>query len=370
MPKVTVIIPSYNHAEWIGEAIESALEQTLQDFEVIIHDDGSTDNSAEVIKAYAAKDERISYTIADKNVGAVHVINKMISSAKGEFIAMLSADDVWQPNTLERLMHEFEKQPTLGAVFALPQYANAEGKPFEPKRNYFLPSLKPQTRGQWLRQFFDEGNSICHTAMLIRKSSYDKVGVYNPVLRALPDFDMWIRLFGEVDVKVIDEKLVMFRQHTFNESGQNTPIKMRAATEGKQIYSWWAKGIVTVAQLRDMFPEVEFEVDDNRLAQFYLARQALYTNRPALIGTAVDILYKELQKPEVYKLLEEHKLYSYRALSEDVVRYDVFGYAREKFFLNIFNVLTISKVQRGQKQTFRIMILGVTVFKINKVAKK
>ncbi len=369
MPQITVIIPSYNHAAWIGEAIDSALGQTLPATEIIVYDDGSTDNSAKVIKEYATKDDRISYTIAAQNVGAVHVINQMIATAKGEYIAMLSADDVWQPHTLERLYQEFKGQPSLGAVFGMPQYANAEGKPYEPKRNFFLPSLKPQSRGEWLRQFFYEGNSICHTAMLIRKSCYDQVGMYNPALRALPDFDMWIRLFGEVDVKVIDEKLVMFRQHTFNESGQNQTVAMRGATEAKQVYSWWAKGIVTMAQLKDIFPEAVFPIEDDVLTQFYLAQQALKTNKPPLVHMAFDILYAEVQKPVVYSLLEKHNLYNYRELSNDAVRYDAFAIDKPAGIFVIPYVLRISKVRNGDTYKFKAKLFGITIYKSkNKVA--
>ena len=100
MPKVTVIIPSYNHAKFIGEAIQSVLDQTFQDFEILIRDDGSKDNSIEIIKQFT--DSRIKFAANPHNMGACYTANTMIDEANGEYIALLNSDDVWMLDKLEK----------------------------------------------------------------------------------------------------------------------------------------------------------------------------------------------------------------------------------------------------------------------------
>ena len=114
-PLVSVLIANYNYAQYIGEAIESVLNQTYQNFEIVICDDGSTDNSLEVIRNYAQRDSRIKY-IAKQNGGVASALNAAYSESKGEIISLLDADDTWFPSRLEIIVKLFRQRPIPGMV--------------------------------------------------------------------------------------------------------------------------------------------------------------------------------------------------------------------------------------------------------------
>lgn len=103
-PKVSVIMPVYNRERYLSQAIESVLNQTYGDFELIIVDDGSTDNSQAIIKEYAGKDKRIRYAFHEKNRGVSAARNTALAMAQGEWIALIDSDDAWHPERLEKLL--------------------------------------------------------------------------------------------------------------------------------------------------------------------------------------------------------------------------------------------------------------------------
>lgn len=114
-PLVSVLIANYNYAHYIGEAIESVLNQTYSNFEIIICDDGSTDDSVKVIQSYMKRDTRI-HLIAKQNGGVASALNKAFQTSKGDVIALLDADDSWIPLRLEITMDLFRSQPVPGLV--------------------------------------------------------------------------------------------------------------------------------------------------------------------------------------------------------------------------------------------------------------
>ena len=120
IPLVSVIIPSYNHAPYIKECIQSVLDQTFTDFECLIEDDGSKDNTVEVIKTF--KDSRINFVANPKNSGACAVANNLIKKARGKYIASINSDDIWVKDKLEKQVKFMEENPNYGAVLAKPYF--------------------------------------------------------------------------------------------------------------------------------------------------------------------------------------------------------------------------------------------------------
>ena len=114
MPKVSVIIPTYNRAEYLPDAIDSVLAQTFRDFEVIIIDDGSTDNTREIIEKYIKRYPQIIRPFYQMNSGASVARNKGIEEARGEYIAFLDSDDVWLSKKLERQVSVLERDKKIG----------------------------------------------------------------------------------------------------------------------------------------------------------------------------------------------------------------------------------------------------------------
>jgi len=319
-------MPSYNHGQWIGEALDSILQQSYQDFEIIIVDDGSSDNSSEVIQAYTEQSSRIRGSVFSKNQGACKVINHAISMAEGEYIALLNSDDLWLPNKLERQMCVMEENPELGAVFGLALPINEHGHPLDKSElNVFAASVVPRNRYEWMRYFILKGNCVCHPSILIRKECYDHLGCYEPTLRSLPDFHMWVRLFYHYDIRVMNEPLIKFRLHRYNESDRGSVAnKVRGDFEWHHIFKTMLGQIKSVEELERIFPGIHFPVRDDRLVPIYFA--FLLKSKPEKFAKAFALttLQSSLQNPELADLMEQNGIYSTLQLSVDVAESDIY----------------------------------------------
>ena len=210
-PKVSVVIPSYNHGEFIGKAIDSVLAQTFTDFEIIIVDDASTDDSSEKIKCY--KDRRIKFYKLEKNLGAVFTLNYCIKNTCGKYIALLNSDDMWEPEKLEIQVDFLDRNSHIGAVFTNATFIGEDGRVLEKSDFFWVDAFEKEnlSSGKWLRRLFFELNCLCHPSILIRKEVYDRTKLYNPCFRQLPDYYMWIEILKFTSIFVIAKKLVKFR---------------------------------------------------------------------------------------------------------------------------------------------------------------
>jgi glycosyltransferase involved in cell wall biosynthesis len=217
-PRLSVIIPLYNHDQFIGEAIHSVLEQSFSDFELIVINDGSTDASEEVVKTI--RDERILY-LSQANQGASSTINRGIRIAKGEYISILNSDDVYYPARLERCLRFLEENDSVDAVFSHLEFIDSDGK--------FIKFLRGAEEN-WSKHdpetsFKDEhnivmdllaGNFLLTTSNLFcRKSIFDRLG-YFLNLRYAHDYDFFLRLCYHFKVHIIEEPLLKYRSHAMN----------------------------------------------------------------------------------------------------------------------------------------------------------
>jgi hypothetical protein len=211
-PLVTVVMPSYNHARFVREAIDSVLAQQGVEFELLVEDDGSSDGSAAAIASVSHP--RLHFTPRPRNEGACFTVNGMIARARGEFIALINSDDVWRgTDKLARQVDVLRQRPKVAACFGWAEYIDAAGRPIAGIGPYTASTFAHgnRSRARWLRKFFEVSNCICHPTMLARRSMYDELGGYDPRLRQLPDYDMWIRLLQRHEIHVIEEPLVRFR---------------------------------------------------------------------------------------------------------------------------------------------------------------
>ena len=212
MPKVSVIIPAYNSMKYLPETLSSVLEQTFTDFEVLIIDDGSSDQ----IEAWAQAqtDPRVKF-ISQKNQGVSVARNTGIKNARGEYIAFLDADDLWQPTKLEKQVNCLNANPQVGLVhnwiFLIDQYSNKTGNLWASR-----------TQGHvW--QNLVERNTIACCSVMVRRSCFTSTGVFDPSLRSAEDWDMWIRIAAEYPVAVIEEPLASYRLLP-NSKSKNFPL--------------------------------------------------------------------------------------------------------------------------------------------------
>lgn len=206
-PTVSVVIPTYNAAELLPEAVESVLSQTYRDFEIVVVDDGSTDETPAVMEEYA---EDVRY-IRKENGGSASARNRGIEEARGEYVAFLDADDRWRPAKLETQMDAHAADPTLAW-----SYTGARLVDHETEEILFR---KCQTRrrygGDILRKLL-RGNFVTPSTTLIERRVFDEVGTFDEssLHRISEDWDLWLRIAARYPIKYIDEPLVEMRQHT------------------------------------------------------------------------------------------------------------------------------------------------------------
>ena len=211
MPKVSVCIPSYNLAYCIGRTIESVLAQTFTDFELLIEDDGSTDNSVAVIQAYA--DTRITLVSKLTNEGQNETTNNLCKRAAGEYIACLPADDTWAADKLEKQVAYLDANPACGMVFSHPEFIDDSDATIAPAEG--SPEERVQGIGNMERQFWQKrfmvGNCLFIATSLHRRALHEEIGYFDESLHLLADLDFYIRAVKSHDLHVIQEPLARVR---------------------------------------------------------------------------------------------------------------------------------------------------------------
>jgi glycosyltransferase involved in cell wall biosynthesis len=289
---------SYNHERFVGQTIESVLSQSFSDFEFVIVDDGSSDGTAEVIRSYT--DSRINFQALAENVGACQATNYCISRTSGDYIALINSDDTFLPGKLARQVEELDNDIALGALFGLAEFVDERGEPKAPETNPFANvfTAAPADRFQWLRHFFLFGNAICHPTLMIRRRIYADVGLYNVLLRQLPDLDMWIRICAHHPIRVLDQPLVAFRvlDGQRNTSAPTLETARRSEWEESRVLRRYRH--IDEATLRQAFAgDIPAHVAEQGLPMWVqLAHLAAARSKPSLQLLALEMLEEAAAK--------------------------------------------------------------------------
>lgn len=235
-PLVSVVMPSYNHAEYVGKAIESVLNQTYINFEFIIADDGSTDNSVEIIKSY--HDPRIKLKIFEKNTG-FGANEYVYKHATGQFISAICSDDLWEADFLEKSVNFLLEHQQYGCTFCRPHIIDNQGNVLREHSFYNIFDSENMSREQWFKRLYLNGNCICAPSMCIRKELYDQLGHMKFQYRQLQDYEYWMRLLQITNIYIHPESLICYRVHqegnNCNISTPSTENSIRDLTERKYI---------------------------------------------------------------------------------------------------------------------------------------
>lgn len=205
MNKVSVIIPNYNNAHYLGNAIQSVLRQSFTDYEIIVVDDGSTDNSKDVVSTFGNK---VRY-IWQENKGLGGARNTGINASNTEFIGLLDADDEWKPIYLEKMISLVESHPDAAVYYSAASGMDATGKEL-PK--VFGRMIPPNNTYQNLLR----ANFIIPSTVLLRRSAVTKAGLFderNRGLHGCEDWDLWLRLCPSHQFAGTPEPLVRYRLH-------------------------------------------------------------------------------------------------------------------------------------------------------------
>lgn len=201
--KVSVIIPAYNQGLYLKEAVQSVLGQTYPNFELIIVDDGSTDNTADVVHRF--QDQRIRY-IYQENRGLSAARNAGIQHSDGEFLTFLDSDDLFFPDKLEVLLAELEQHPEVGFVAGQAVLIDEHGNPLGEVFSTPLPD-DPARLLLW--------NPLHVCSVMVRRLWIDRVGLFDERFRAYEDWDMWLRLGrAGCPMRWVPYPVSMYRFHT------------------------------------------------------------------------------------------------------------------------------------------------------------
>ncbi len=217
-PLVSVIIPSYNHELYIVEAIESVLTQSYPKVELVIVDDGSTDNTLAKIEPYRSSSVNI---IIQQNQGADFAINKGLSLARGEFVTILNSDDIYHSQRLERLVSELSSRDELSLIFTNLTMIDASGNPYSDFRWEQYQTLCGQCRQRPAVNYFLVGNIAYTTSnFFMRRALFEQVGNFKK-LRYTHDWNFALRSSLVGEPVWLQEDLLLYRVHeknTLNES--------------------------------------------------------------------------------------------------------------------------------------------------------
>lgn len=227
---VSIILPTYNRAKKIGKAIESVLAQSYEKFELIIVDDGSLDDTEDVVKAY--NDSRIRYYKLPKNCGQSCARNKGIELAKYKYVAFQDSDDIWLQGKLEAQMYVMQDEESIGMVYHKIRYSMGSGRHFIiPDENVPLDKKSGDIYGQLLWD-----NLVGMPTILVKKECIEQIGGLDETLNCLEDYDFALRIAKEYKVKFIDEVYLASEFSTTGVSGGDTERYLIASCRLLQKY--------------------------------------------------------------------------------------------------------------------------------------
>lgn len=185
-PTVSVIMPAYNAERFVGEAIQSILDQTFTDFEFLIHDDGSTDGTLDILKSFAAQDDRIRLTYSE-NRGVFATRNAMMETARGEYFAVMDADDIALPDRFRKQVAFLEANPDHVVIGGQQEWMDEEG-------SVLGPLWAPLDHDTVDARNLCGHVSIGHPASMLRAEAVRQIGGYTGGFRSAGDIDLWLRM--------------------------------------------------------------------------------------------------------------------------------------------------------------------------------
>ena len=197
MPQITAILPTWNRAEWLEKSIQSVLDQTFGDFELVVVDDASMDSTAEIIERYSGKIRTIVFS---ENRGVSAARNAAIKNSDSEWIAFLDSDDFWHPDKLQKQIAQTKMRPACPLHFTDEIWIR-NGVRVNPKK-------KHQKKEGWI---FQPSLALCLMApstVILRRELFEVHGLFDENLPVCEDYDLWLRLTAQHPVALLDEKLM------------------------------------------------------------------------------------------------------------------------------------------------------------------
>jgi len=269
MPTISVLMSVYNGEAFVGQAVESILAQTFADFELIVSDNASTDDTVEIVRSY--DDPRIRLHVNRQNIGYQANMNFAIRQCTSPFIKFLHGDDRIFPTCVERMVEVMEQSERVGMVFcrrkidlepdAAPEMVNFR-KVFEHSYRHFGELQAVNDGRAMLRPWVDAGlteNWIGEPSnVMMRRSALADLGLFNPRMRMLDDFDMWVRTMARFDVGFVDEELSSYRF-----AADNLTYTQTVAARWFDLL-WLLEGLAAEPGVLEEYPQLQRAIAEER----------------------------------------------------------------------------------------------------------
>lgn len=294
-PRVSVILPLYNNARDVGPAIDSVLDQTMADLELVIVDDGSSDDTLEVVRRF--DDPRI-VVLAQENHGGAHATNVGIRAARGRYVALFAGDDVCRPERLERELAFLEASGG-PIVFSWASFIDDAGDPLAGEHfasGWF--NHPERTRPEMLAWFFFHGNYLCTVSCLAERRLLLDAGLFPVTAAQVPDFAMWLSLIRDHELPLLPEPLVEYRVHADGRNVSSPLNARRAELELVQVYRGVFDGL-PVELFRQAFAGRLRHPDFQPGPEHEMEKALLYLQhpRPSVRRLGAERLWRQLQDP-------------------------------------------------------------------------
>lgn len=311
---VSVLMVNYNHEDTIAETIESVLEQSYDNMQFIIVDDGSTDESCNIIRQY--EDRRIELYELGKNRHICYATNYGFKKVKGKFLARIDSDDVWYPEKLEKQVEFLKSNPDRKICFSWVDLIDENGRNINEdcKGLQFLFEKKFTGQADCLHVFYYTGNCLSHPSVLMRTEVMQETGGFDLGYMQAHDFDYWVRIAKKYPLYVIPERLLAMRRFV-GEEKENTNNSNLSETNTVRFFNEYMD--IRAHFFDDMDNQLfcetfreDFVCKDSVTAEELECEKAFLLCRPIHAETLVPPagirrLHELLRRPEFFRLLEE-----------------------------------------------------------------
>ncbi len=215
MPMISVVVPAYNRQHLIVECLKSIAQQTFEDWDVWVVDDGSTDHTLDVVHSLGLPHLHVMQIEHGRQAKARNAALALINS---QFVAFLDSDDIWKPDKLEKQIRLFTDRPQVGLVCS--DAFRLEGQGVLPLTTH---QLRPPRRGRVFETLCLNPNFVVTSTVVMRRQCFEEIGLFEPAFVPSEDFHMWLRVAARYEFDYVPEPLVWYRFHAGQSLGEDVP---------------------------------------------------------------------------------------------------------------------------------------------------
>ncbi len=293
-PAISVAMSVYDSARFLAPAIESILAQSFTDFEFLILNDGSKDDSAAIIDSYAAKDSRIR-AIHRENKGLIISLNQLLAEAKAPLIARMDGDDIAKPERFARQISFLNAHPDHGVLGTWTEDMDENGNSF------YLSGADHPTTDDEFQRVVGERSPLCHPSVIMRRDLALDAGGYHAAFRHCEDYDLWLRLASRTKICSLPERLVRYRHSAGQVSNKHIVEQQIGVAVSRLAWRERMAGRPDPTEHLDMLPPFDgldalfHRKGASEEARAMVAASLLYSS-VALKGTGFDIILDHVRE--------------------------------------------------------------------------